>query len=194
MTYSVAPHLSPDPADAVPKTKKADYAPQQAKSVELAGSGVTSVFPSRLETNVGSKRGPNWLAGFLYWLRRKEKGRSRLAGFECHLCRASGLSHRVAPLAAEQSGRCMWCVLHRMWQMSKHRCSSAQNWLLQQVPCCEAVSYLCLLAVGWSPDRGSAQHQREREMRQSAALVATGRYVLDHVWRMLCECCLPPCL
>ena len=83
MTYSVAPHLNPSPADAVPKTKTVDVVPQQGKSVELAGSGVTSVFPSRLETNVGSKRGPNWLAGFLYWLRRKEKGRSRLAGLNC---------------------------------------------------------------------------------------------------------------
>ena len=84
MTYSVAPHLNPTPAEAVVKTKKVDHAPQQGKSIELAGSGVTSVFPSRLESNVGSKRGPNWLAGFLYWLRRKEKGRSRLAGVNCH--------------------------------------------------------------------------------------------------------------
>ena len=84
MTYSVAPHLNPTPAEAIDKTKKVEHAPQQAKSVELAGSGVTSVFPSRLETNVGSKRGPNWLAGFLYWLRRKEKGRSRVAGVNRH--------------------------------------------------------------------------------------------------------------
>ena len=109
MTYSVAPHLNPDPADAVPKIKKIDHAPQQGKSVELAGSGVTSVFPSRLETNVGSKRGPNWLAGFLYWLRRKEKGRSRLAGFSVirsRLIVSSWLSYWVAPSAAARSGPC----------------------------------------------------------------------------------------
>ncbi|KAL3154506.1 hypothetical protein ABBQ32_013968 [Trebouxia sp. C0010 RCD-2024] len=102
MTYSVAPHMNPTAADALRKTQKHDNPSLQGKSVELAGSGVTSVFPTRLDHNVGNKRGPNWLAGFLYWLRRKERG--------------------------------------------------------------------------WSPDRGSAQHQRERALRQSPALVATGRH------------------
>lgn len=73
MTYSVAPHLNPKASDVVQK-EKSNKSPGEGKSVELAGSGVTSVFPSRLDPNVGSSRGPNWLAGFLYWLRRKDKG------------------------------------------------------------------------------------------------------------------------
>lgn len=80
MTYSVAPHLNPTPADVLPKPQNHDNTSLQGKSVELAGSGVTSVFPTRLDHNVGSNRGPNWLAGFLYWLRRKERGMSKLAG------------------------------------------------------------------------------------------------------------------
>lgn len=80
MTYSVAPHMNPTAADALRKTQKHDNPSLQGKSVELAGSGVTSVFPTRLDHNVGNKRGPNWLAGFLYWLRRKERGMSKHAG------------------------------------------------------------------------------------------------------------------
>lgn len=98
MSYSVAPHLNPT-ASTVPQASKHV---EPAKSVELAGSGVTSVFPDRFTSKVRDRRGPNWLSGFVYWLRRKEKG--------------------------------------------------------------------------WSPDRGSAQHQRERESRKSPALVATGRH------------------
>lgn len=73
MTYSVAPHLNPKTSDIIAKTAKKGP-PESGKSVELAGSGVTSVFPTRIDPNVGSRRGPNWLAGFLYWLRRKDKG------------------------------------------------------------------------------------------------------------------------
>lgn len=79
----MVPNLNPSVADSARKTRKVDHASLQGTSVELAGSGVTSIFPSRLEKNVGNKRGPNWLAGFLYWLRRKEKGRSGFAGLRC---------------------------------------------------------------------------------------------------------------
>lgn len=33
------------------------------------------------------------------------------------------------------------------------------------------------VAAGWSPDRGSAQHMRERLASNAPALVATGRLV-----------------
>lgn len=110
-TYSMVPNLNPSVADDFPKTRKVDHASLQGKSVELAGSGVTSIFPSRLETNVGNKRGPNWLAGFLYWLRRKEKGKTRLAGLHCHCVQVQvlvlpWLRHRIASLAAAQCGPC----------------------------------------------------------------------------------------
>ncbi|DBB04045.1 hypothetical protein WJX77_007564 [Trebouxia sp. C0004] len=99
-TYSVAPHLNGrNPTGPnLPSIKRIE----PATSVELAGSGVTSVFPNRCDTGASDKHGPNWLNGFLFWLRRKDKG--------------------------------------------------------------------------WSPDRGSAQHMREREQRKSPALVATGRH------------------
>ena len=70
MSYSVAPHLNPT-ASTVPQASKHV---EPAKSVELAGSGVTSVFPDRFTSRVRDRRGPNWLSGFVYWLRRKEKG------------------------------------------------------------------------------------------------------------------------
>ena len=80
MSYSVAPHLNPSASAVLPDAKKQiEHANGQmrtahAKSVELAGSGVTSVFPDRLGGKVREQRGPSWLKGFLYWLQRKEKG------------------------------------------------------------------------------------------------------------------------
>lgn len=93
----MVPNLNPSVTDSAPKTRKVDHASLQGKSVELAGSGVTSIFPSRLETNVGNKRGPNWLAGFLYWLRRKEKGRSGFAGLHCHCVQVQVLALHYLP-------------------------------------------------------------------------------------------------
>ena len=71
-TYSVAPHLNggKTTGPSVPAKRKIE----PATSVELAGSGVTSVFPSHHEPGLSDKRGPSWLNGFLYWLRRKDKG------------------------------------------------------------------------------------------------------------------------
>ena len=71
-TYSVAPHLNGrNPTGPnLPSIKRIE----PATSVELAGSGVTSVFPNRRDTGGSDKHGPNWLNGFLFWLRRKDKG------------------------------------------------------------------------------------------------------------------------
>ena len=44
------------------------------KSIELAGSGVTSVFAKRLDKKMSDRRRPDWLSGLIYYLRRKEKG------------------------------------------------------------------------------------------------------------------------
>lgn len=71
-TYSVAPHLNgrnPNGPN-LPSIKRIE----PATSVELAGSGVTSVFPNGRDTGGSDKHGPNWLNGFLFWLRRKDKG------------------------------------------------------------------------------------------------------------------------
>ena len=42
---------------------------------------------------------------------------------------------------------------------------------------CRIIYKVTFCLLGWSPDRGSAQHMREREQRKSPALVATGRLV-----------------
>ena len=71
-TYSVAPHLNGrNPTGPnLPSIKRIG----PATSFELAGSGVTSVFPNRHDTGASDKHGPSWLNGFLFWLRRKDKG------------------------------------------------------------------------------------------------------------------------
>lgn len=70
-TFSIASHLTP-----TPPTKLQSNKLESDKSVELAGSGVTSIFPKRSDRTNKEDRRPNWVNGLLYYLRRKEKGRS----------------------------------------------------------------------------------------------------------------------
>lgn len=65
--------MTPTPPSKLRSTKL-----ESDKSIELAGSGVTSIFPKRSDRKTKEDRRPNWVNGLLYYIRRKEKGGSML--------------------------------------------------------------------------------------------------------------------